>query len=186
MGGGSGYDDDDRFGGGANRGGGYGGNRGRGGGFGGARGRGGGYGGNRGKNRSGHHDGRYAPYDTADSVSNNGPNITDGNKNAGTRGFNSDEFVAKNRQWQIGLEKQNASIMSMLQVGDNFKIQFPFLAGKISSNFQKIMARLPDTDEVPIEKNNLNEDGEELTRVNIMWDDMKVCFFHFLWFYVEP
>ena len=55
MGGGGGYDYDnggghDRFDGGANRG--------------------GGYGGNRGKKRGGHHDGRYAPYEAFDFVSN--------------------------------------------------------------------------------------------------------------------
>ena len=129
MGGGGGYDYDngggnDRFDGGANRGGGYGGNRGRGGGFGGDRGRGGGHGGHRGKKRGGHHDGRYAPYDSTDCVSNNGGTA---NNNV-IRGFDSDKFVAQNRQWQIGIEEQNASIMSMLQVGKSFKIQISFVS----------------------------------------------------------
>ena len=46
-------------------------------------------------------------------------------------GFNFDKFVAENRQWQIGMEEQNASIISMPQVGKNFKIQFSFVAGTI-------------------------------------------------------
>jgi hypothetical protein len=175
MGGGGGCDYNDgggydRFGGGANRGGGYGGSRGRGG----DRGR--GFGGIRGKKRGGCND-----VSNHSNGNNNGGYNNEASSTSATRVFNADKFVEQNRQWQIGMEQQNASIMSMLQVGKNFKIQISFVAGKISQNLQKIMAGLPNTEgeDTPIVLNESNGDDEdESTRVNVMWEDMKVyCLF---------
>ena len=79
--------------------------------------------------------------------------------------------------------------MSMLQVGENFKISILFVDGKISRNLQNIMTRLPNSEgeeNTPIVFNS--DDEEESTRVNVTWEDMKVgCLSSILWLYtVNP